>query len=110
MARRGDELDAETAEIEDQGAEDIDIGFTGIAAAGRDLAQLQGATEEAQHPGIEGARQLCFTGPLPQILALSGSKTMIGAETQSAMRAGGRALGAEEATAEIDLKSTVTKG
>ena len=42
MARRGDELDAEAAEIEDQGGKDIDVGLAGAASAGGDLAQLEG--------------------------------------------------------------------
>ena len=39
MAWRGDELDAESGEVEDDRAEDIHVGFAGIAAAGADLPQ-----------------------------------------------------------------------
>ena len=49
VARRGDELDAEAAQVEADGAEHVDVGLAGVAAAGADLPQLERA------PGTAGA-------------------------------------------------------
>jgi hypothetical protein len=45
MPRRGDKLDTEPAEIKYRGAQHIDIGFAGSAAAGGDLPQFQRTAE-----------------------------------------------------------------
>ena len=47
LEKKLDELDAVASEIPADGAEDVDVGFAGVAAAGADLAELEGAAEEA---------------------------------------------------------------
>ena len=47
MSRRGDELDAEPAGIEDDIAERVGLDLAAVAAAGADLAQAQRAAEQA---------------------------------------------------------------
>ena len=47
MSRRGDEVDAEAASIEDDIAQRIDLCLAAITAPGTDLAQAQRATQQA---------------------------------------------------------------
>ena len=58
MPRRGDELDAEAAQVEDDRAQHVDVGLAGVAAAGADLAQLERAAEQPQHLRFERLGQL----------------------------------------------------
>jgi len=46
MTGGGDELNPESSQVVGDGAQDIDIGFTGAAPAGADLPQAQGTSEE----------------------------------------------------------------
>jgi len=55
VARRGDELDAEAAEIEHDGVEDVDLDLTAVAPAGADLAEFEGAAEQASRLAVERA-------------------------------------------------------
>jgi len=49
-ARRGHELDAETPQVEDDGAEDVHVCLTPVAAAGAHLPELERAAEELVQP------------------------------------------------------------
>ncbi|MBI5545185.1 MAG: hypothetical protein HY901_14950 [Deltaproteobacteria bacterium] len=55
VARRGHHPDAEAAQVEGQGPQDVDVGLPGVAAPGAHLAQLQGAPEELAQPLLERA-------------------------------------------------------
>jgi hypothetical protein len=50
VARRGHELDAETPQVEDDGAEDVHVCLTPVAAAGAHLPELERAAEELVQP------------------------------------------------------------
>ena len=54
MAGRGDELNAEAAEVPANGSEHVGIGLAGVAAAGTDLAEAQRTSEELAQLFVEG--------------------------------------------------------
>ena len=62
VARGCDNLDAEAAEVKDNGGEDVDVGFAGVAAAGADLSEFEGAAEKSAHFVVEGGGELAFLG------------------------------------------------
>ena len=51
VARRGHELDAEAADVEDR--PHLRLGLAGVAATGRNLAQLERATENLAHLSLD---------------------------------------------------------
>ena len=53
MPRRGDELDAEAAGVEDDVAERVGLDLAAVAAAGADLAQPQRAAEQLPQLAVE---------------------------------------------------------
>lgn len=107
---RGDELDAEPAQIEADRIEDIGVSFTGVAAACRDFTQFQGATEKLQ--------PFLFQGPCPGVAMVrpddqlgtgAGSKLVAGGKADGAMGAGGCTFVAEDAEPHIESKATSSR-
>ena len=103
MARRGRKFDAETAQIIHQGAQHIAVGLAGVAAPGADLAQLEGAAEQAVIAG-RARRRGCRSGHAgrqgrdAQSLPPEGGQTVLHAEVEGPFGAG-RAAGAAKNTA-----------
>ena len=81
VARGGDELDTEPAEIPCDGSEHIRIGLAGVAAAGADLAQAKGAAEEFSEFPVEGVGEAdLFVGGAEEEIfaAASGHPVVVG--------------------------------
>ena len=69
VPRRGDELDAEPAQVEDDGAQHVQVGLAGVAAAGADLAELERPAEEPARLLVQGLRELQRLAVVDQVLA-----------------------------------------
>jgi len=104
MAGRGDELDAEAAQVPADRIQDVYVGLAGVAAAGAHLAQLERATQKPLYFFIQGARE--FHPRLPflddQILSLAHGHAIVPREGDGASRASLDTVRAKEAFAEIE--------
>ena len=89
MAGRGDELDAESAHVENDGAEDVQIGLGRAVTAGADLAKLERAAEEAEHLLLERPGELeRLAAPKDQVVARSRSEPVVLGVADRSFRAG----------------------
>jgi len=102
VPRRGHKIDAESRQVEEGGGQNIQVRFTGIAAGGRHLAQLEGAAEQffEVFAGVVGqirklARcdQVVFFGDGEFKIAAEGDKLACGQTLTGA---------AENTTAQVD--------
>ena len=61
VAWRGDELDAESAHVENDGSEDVQVGLSRVVTAGAHLTQLERAAEDPEHLLLKrpGSSRLC---------------------------------------------------
>ena len=57
VARRGDELNAESSEIEDDRIEHVHVRFAGVAAGGAHFAQFQRSSEQSARFLVESCRE-----------------------------------------------------
>ena len=104
VARRRHELDAEPAEVEDDRAEDVDVGLAPVAAARGHLAQLERPAEQAPQLRVErrGERERILIAADHEVLAPAHREPVVVGEGDRALGAGLHAVGAEEAAAEVD--------
>ena len=87
VARRGDELNSESPQIEDDIAERDELGLAAVAASGRHLPQFERAPEELFHRWVEGPRELDLFVSDDQVIATSRRQAMIAGVANSALRA-----------------------
>ena len=105
VARRGDELDAEAAEIPADGAEHVGVGLAGVAAAGADLPQPQRAAEELAQFFVErGGQADLFLARLAEqeVFAAAHGHAMVAGLGDGPGGTGLDARGAEDAAAQIE--------
>ena len=69
VARRGDEVDAEAGQVEKGRVEHVGVRLAGVAAAGRDLAELQRAAEQPLEMSLGVRRQFGQAAVGDQVLA-----------------------------------------
>ena len=107
VSRRGDELDAEPAGIEDDIAQRVGLDLAAVAAAGADLAQSQRAAEQPLQFAVERGdfRHLVAGGD--KLAAPRGGQPPIARERDAVPRAPRFAIAAEDASAEVDLRPRV---
>ena len=111
VSGRGDELDPESAHVEDDGPQDVQVGLGRVVPSGADLAELEGAAEESEHLRLQGPGELEVSpAPDDQVLTSPGGEPVILGEADCALRTCLDALGAEEATAEVESKAPVVAG
>ena len=103
MARRGDELDAEAAQVEDDRVEHVDVRLARVAAPGTDLAQLEGAAEQAQGRRVERRGELRNAPVRNQVGALPRRQAVVALELHRSLGTSVGALDAEQAAPEIHL-------
>ena len=101
MARRGDKLNPEPAQIEYDRAEYDGVRFAGIAAAGTDLPQFERAAQQPNQITAERLGSFYFRLGDNQILSGAGGKAMFSAEFKGVDRAICSALSAEQTPSEI---------
>ena len=107
VARRGDKLDAEAAQVPAHRGQHVAVGFAGVASAGADLAQLEGSPEEPPEARVQrGRRHRPGSGRRParhdERLARAGRQLVAGGEGDGLARTGRRAGPAEETAPQID--------
>ena len=107
MTRRGDELNAEAAEIENDRTQDIQIRFTSIAATGTDLAELQRAAKQAPRLLVKSLRSFKLLAGQHQVLSRTRREPIFRGVANRLFRAGVRAISAEQTTAEVQSQSLV---
>jgi len=107
MSRRGDELDAEPAGIEDDIAQRVGLDLTAAAAAGADLAQSQRAAEQPLQFAVERSDFRHRVTGGHKVAAPRGGQPPIPRERDAVPRAPRFAIAAEDALAEIDLRPRV---
>ena len=99
---RGHEIDAESRQVKEGGGQNVQVGFTGIAAGGRHLAQLEGAAEQffemlagvvGQVREVARRNQVVFFGNSEFEIAAEGDKFACGQTFTGT---------AEDAAAQID--------
>jgi hypothetical protein len=99
---RSDKLNAEPAEVVNNGGQDVGIGFTSVAAARRDLSQFQGPAKQLFHSLIKGFGQFHFLPAINQIGFSSRRKAILPAEFYRSAGTTFFALGTEQAFAKVD--------
>src|SRR5262245_52540253 len=108
VPRRGDELNSEPAEVEDDGVENVDIRLAGVATGGANLPQLERAAEEALQPLVErGGKLFQAAVSAQQSFAGPGGQAVIVRELNRAARAGLEAVRAEQAPPHVELEPAV---
>jgi hypothetical protein len=108
MPWRRHKLNAESAEIEHDGIQNINVRLASIASAGADLSQLERSSKDAvglfnQAPGE--AQRLPFGQN--QIAPIAGGQSILRGETHRPFGTCVGTLGAEETASEIDLQASV---
>jgi len=106
MPRGRHELDPKTSEVEHDVAERDQLRLAAVAAARRNLPELERSAEEPAHARIERARKWELLAFEHQVLATANRKTMIVGETDRSRRTGVLAGAAKEARAEIEPQGT----
>ena len=111
VAWRGDELDAESAHVEDDGAEHVQVGLGRVVAAGAHLAKLERAAEDAEHLLLERPGELeLLSAPNDQVVAGSRGEPVVLGVADRSFGTGVDAVGAEEATAQVEPEPVVHRG
>src|SRR5438105_6204812 len=98
---RGHELNAEAAQVENDGVEHVDIGLATIAAAGAYLPQLERTAEQAARLVVESLRQLESILADHQVLASAHGQAVVAGMRDGALRAGLGAIRTEQATTQV---------
>ena len=110
MARRGHELDAETADVPADGRQHVGVGFAGVASARADLSEFQRAAEQLFKLRIERGfgdlRSPLFAGD-DQVAAVARRELETAGIRDGFPGAGVGAFGTEEALAEIDVSGII---
>ena len=101
MPRRGHELNAEAPYVPGRRAEHIAVGLTGIASAGGNLSELQGAGKKSGRDVIPSWSWI--GGPVcdDQACAHGRGQAVVAAETDCPLRTGALAGAAKKAPADI---------
>ena len=101
MPRRGDVLDAEAPEVEDDRSEDIDVRLAAVAAARAHHPELQGAAEQPPQSLVERARSSRERTPREQFVACPRRESVLLGMDDGSFRTGLDAVGAEETASQI---------
>ncbi len=110
VAGRGDELDAEPAQVEDDGAEHVQVGLAGVAAAGAHLAQLERAAEEPARSSRRGPPRASASRPsYDEVVAGPRGEAVVLAVADRALGAGLDAVGAEQAAAQVEPEAPLVE-
>ncbi len=105
MARGGDELDAEPAQVPADRAKHVDIRLAGVAAAGAHLPQAQRTAEQPAQFLVERLGQphlLAPPGSQDEVLPVSRGEPMVAGLLDRAVRARLDAGRAENAASEVE--------
>lgn len=104
---RGNELDAEPREIENNRAQHVEIRLAGVASPGTHLAELERPSKKSKSLRIQRFRKSNLISIALQIITAPGSETVIMSERNCTTRASLLALWAEEASSEIDRETCI---
>ena len=105
MARRGDELNAEAAEVPAHRVEHVDIQFATIATPGTDLPKFERAAKEPHQFLIHRRGQLEFPVRIDdQVLALPDGQAIILRVVYRSFGAGLQTIGAEQTAAKVQQR------
>ena len=99
MAGRRHELNAETAQVENHRAQDVEVRLAGIAAPCADLAEFERAAQQSPRFLLKGLGQPQGLSFPAKVVAPRGGQAVVRRETQGLRRAGLREVGAEQASA-----------
>jgi hypothetical protein len=102
MAGGSHELDAEPAQIKNQGPQHIDIRLAPVAPPGGNLTKLERPLEHGKHLLFQRSGKGQFRAVKHEVLPAANGKPVVIAECQGAVRTD-RAVGTEKAAAEINL-------
>jgi hypothetical protein len=108
MAWRRHELNAEPAEIEDYGIQNIYVRLASIASAGTDLSEFERAAENPV--GLFGKtirESQRFPVGEDQVIPVAGRESILRSETDRSFRTCVGTLRAEQTATEIDLQTSV---
>jgi hypothetical protein len=104
VARRSDELDAESAEVKDNRVQDVHVGLAPVTTAGTDLAEFQGAAEEPASLVVESTGELVGLAIEEKITAASRGEAIVLRVGDGTVRTCLQTFGAEQAAAKVELK------
>lgn len=107
MPRGGDELDAESSHVPSDSRENIRIGLTGSAAARAHLPQSERSAQKAPQILPQRLGEAQPLHPDDEVFAVSGGQPIVVAERDGPCRAGGRAIAAEQAFAQVNTQHAV---
>src|SRR4051812_48018585 len=102
MPRRGDELDAEAAQVEHDGAEHVHVRLARVAAPRAHLAELERAAEQAAGRLVQGIGQLERLPGEDEVVAAARGESILRRISDGVLGTGPRAVRAEEATAQVE--------
>ena len=110
VPRRSDELDAETAQVEDDRTEHVQVGLAGVAAGGADLPELERPPKEPAGFLVQGFRELQCLPFKFQVVTLPGRQPVVLSVVDGPFRASVHAIGTEQAAPKIKLQPTAPMG